>query len=60
MNIIEIQESAQMLYHAHGDKAEFEAAQKARALKETGNTQEAGDWIRIRRAIAQMRGSNYS
>ncbi len=60
MNIVEIQEAAQMLYAAHGDRAEYEAAQKARMKKETGNIDQARDWQRIREAIAQMRGPHAS
>lgn len=60
MNILEIQETAQMLYAAHGDRAEYEAAQNARKQKETGNSEQARDWQRIREAIAQMRGPHAS
>ena len=60
MNALEIQESARKLYQAHGDKAELEAAQKARQHKENGNAEEAEDWKRIREAIAQMRDAHYS
>ena len=57
MNMMEIHENARRLYQAHGDKAELEAAQKARLLKEKGNVEEAEDWVKIREAIAQMRGT---
>jgi len=57
MNMMEIHENARRLYQAHGDKAELEAAQKARLLKEKGNVEEAEDWVKIREAIAQMRGA---
>lgn len=60
MNVLEIHESARKLYEAHGDKAEFEAAQKARQLKESGKEDEAADWQKIREAIAQMRGAGNS
>jgi hypothetical protein len=60
MDVLEIQESARKLYQAHGDKAEFEAAQKARHFKDVGNAEEAEDWKRIREVIAQMRGAHYS
>ena len=60
MNTIEIHECARSLYEAHGDKAEFEAAQKASQLLKKGNTQEARDWKRIREAIAEMRGAHFS
>ena len=60
MDMIEIHESARMLYEAHGDAAELEAAQKARLLLKKGNKEEANDWKRIREAIAEMRGANFS
>ena len=60
MNAVEIHDSARMLYEAHGDKAEFEAAQKARQLEKSGDTKEAEEWRRIRKAIAEMRGAHVS
>jgi len=60
MNALEIYESARKLYQAHGDKAELEAAQKARALSEDGKPDIAEDWRKIRAAIAEMRGSPVS
>ena len=60
MNISEINDIARRLYQAHGDRAEFEAAQKARQLAEVGNSAEASDWRRIREAIAERRGAPYS
>lgn len=60
MNALEIHESARKLYQAHGDKAELEAAQKARQLRESGKEDEAADWRKIREAIAQMRGAGNS
>ena len=55
-----ISEYAHALYKAHGDKAEAEAAQKARQYEEAGNTVEAGTWRKIRKAISQMRGPRQS
>jgi hypothetical protein len=60
MNTVEIHDTARRLFEAHGDKAELEAAQKARLLLEDGDTENAEDWKRIRQAIAQMRGSHVS
>ncbi len=60
MTFLEIQESARKLYEAHGDKAEFEAAQKARQLADDGEEDQASDWKRIREVIAQMRGPHSS
>ena len=60
MNEVEIHRYATSLYHAHGDAAEAEAAQKARGLEESGNRAEAADWRRIRAVIAGMRGPKVS
>ncbi len=60
MNAVEIHDCAQRLYHAHGDKAEFEAARNAQELEEKGQGVDAKDWNRVRKAIAQMRGPHYS
>ena len=60
MNFLELQESARKLYQAHGDKAEFEAAQHARQHHEKGDEEQAKDWRRIREVIAQMRGPHSS
>ncbi len=60
MNAVEIHESARKLFQARGDKAELEAAQKARELSEAGDIEAAEDWRQIRAAIAQMRGSHVS
>ena len=55
-----IQEHARRLYQAHGDKAEFEAAQKARQHEDNGETEEAATWRKVREAINQMRGPHAS
>lgn len=60
MNAVEIHEVAEQYYRAHGDRSELEAAQKAQDLKAAGRKEEAKDWRRIRQAIAQLRGANYS
>lgn len=60
MNAVKIHEFAQMLYQAHGDKAEFEAAQNAQKSRNEGQEVDAIDWIRVRHAIAQIRGTHYS
>ncbi len=60
MNIKEIEVHAHRLYAAHGDRAEYEAAQKALEGEKLGNQSEAEDWRRIRIAIRQLRGSNES
>ncbi len=60
MNFMEVQENARRLFDAHGDKAEAEAAQKARELEDKGDNEQAGHWRRIRDVIAQMRGPHES
>jgi len=60
MDTVKIHEFASQLYHAHGDRAELEAAQRARKLEEKGNMKEAQEWKRVKRVISEMRGANYS
>lgn len=60
MDIIKTKEIAHALYRAHGDKAEFEAAQRENHFKKTGNEAEAANWRAIRGSIRQMRGANQS
>ena len=55
-----IQEHARRLYEAHGDKAEFEAAQKARQHEEKGELEQAASWRKVRDAISEMRGPHES
>lgn len=47
---------ASALYSAHGDQAEFEAAQKARVAREKGDLSRAATWDKVRIHIRQMRG----
>ncbi len=58
MNAMQISEYAQSLYRAHGDRAEAEAAQKARACEESGNDAQAEDWRAIQAAIRSRRGAS--
>lgn len=53
MTIQDIIQHAHALYRAHGDKAEAEAAQRARTAKDPA---EAEDWRRIRFRIQELRG----
>lgn len=53
----EIIEYAARLLEAHGDKAEFEAAQKARHFESQNNAAEAETWRKIRAAIRERRRS---
>lgn len=58
MDIIKATEIAQALYSAHGDKAEWEAAQRENQFKEEGNEDEAENWRSIRGHIRRLRGPN--
>lgn len=52
----QIQEHARKLLEVHGDKAVVEAAQKAKALEDSGATEDAQVWRKIEAALKQMRG----
>lgn len=56
MQTAEIVQHAHALYRAHGDKAEAEAAQRARQEEAAGRTDEAETWKKIRRQIKELRG----
>ena len=60
MEASKIAEYARSLYDAHGDKAELEAAQKARECREAGNAAEAETWDAVRKAVSQIRGAHES
>ncbi|MXU64156.1 hypothetical protein [Oceanomicrobium pacificus] len=60
MRIEQIGEHARKLYAARGDAAEACAAQKAAQCRDEGRETEADDWLKIRAAIAQLRGPNES
>ena len=51
----EIADYARRLYAAHGDRAEVEAAQKARTFEDSDDHAQADNWRRIRAAIHQLR-----
>jgi hypothetical protein len=57
---VDIPEYARKLFEAHGAKAIAEAAQKARALEEKGEAEEAKTWRHIEAAIKSMRGPHAS
>ena len=57
MRTSEITEYARALYAAHGDKAEAEAAQKARNYDAARDVANAKTWRAIRRAIKEYRGA---
>lgn len=60
MDSLQIDEYARRLYTAHGDKAEYEAAQRAKRCNEQGSEREAEQWRRVRAAIRILRGPNVS
>lgn len=60
MQVIEIQEHARKLRAAHGDQAIAEAAQKARALEQQGEAEQAETWRRIEAALREMQGPHAS
>jgi hypothetical protein len=60
MQEIEIQDYARQLLEAHGDKAVAEAAQKACAVEQKGQSEEAETWRHIEAALKLMRGPHAS
>jgi hypothetical protein len=60
MQEIEIQDYARQLLEAHGDKAVAEAAQRACALEQQGQNEEAETWRHIEAALKLMRGPHVS
>jgi hypothetical protein len=57
MNESEIIDYAKRLLEAHGDKAEFEAAQKARDFEAAADEAQAEVWRRIRTTINELRST---
>ena len=60
MDMSQIDDYAQRLYNAHGDKAEYEAAQKAKAFEAKGDAENADQWRKVREKIRILRGPNVS
>ena len=60
MEMKKIAEYARALYELHGNKAEVEAAQKAKQHEEAGESEEAETWRAVRKAINEMRGVHES
>lgn len=58
MKLSEIGDYAHRLYAAHGDRAEYEAAQKVLEAERRKDPGQADDWRRIREAIRGLRGPN--
>lgn len=57
MQTSQVMDYARSLFAAHGDKAEAEAARRAKAAE---TEEEAKSWTAVRAAIRQMRGPNES
>ena len=60
MTEIELQDYARQLLEAHGANAVVEAAQKASALEQQGQNEEAETWRHIEAAIKLIRGPHES
>jgi hypothetical protein len=56
----EVYDYARQLLEAHGDKAVAEAAQKACALEQQGQSDEAETWRHIEATLKLMRGPHVS
>jgi hypothetical protein len=59
-SIVQIEDYARRLYAASGDRAEYEAAQKAKSCAEKGMRDEAEQWRKVRETIRILRGPNAS
>jgi hypothetical protein len=60
MQEIDIHDYARQLLDAHGDRAVVEAAQKAFALEQQGQSEQAQTWRQIEAALKLMRGPHVS
>lgn len=60
MSIVQIDDYARQLYTAHGDRAEYEAAQKAKESAAKGDSEAAEQWRQVREAIRVLRGPGVS
>jgi len=58
MEAIKVAEYAQALYAAHGDRAEAEAAHKAKTALAAKKLDEAESWQAVRASIRRLRGPN--
>ena len=58
MDAVQTAQHARALYGAHGNKAEAEAARKARECEMANKHGEAEHWQAVRRAIRELRGPN--
>lgn len=57
---VQIDDYARRLYSASGDKAEYEAAQKAKECEARGARGEAEQWRKVRERIRLLRGPSVS
>jgi hypothetical protein len=60
MQTMQIQDYARQLLEAHGAKAAVEAAQKALAFEQQGDSEQAQTWRRIEQAVLLLRGARQS
>ncbi len=60
MQAMEVHSFARKLLEARGDKAEFEAAQKASECERRGDRAEAATWRRVQATIKIMRAPRAS
>lgn len=60
IDLVKITDYARSLLDAHGDKAEAEAAQRAAAAEQAGETGNAEQWHQVRKAINQLRSGHVS
>lgn len=57
---VQIDDYARRLFSASGDKAEYEAAQKAKECEARGDCGEAEQWRKVREKIRILRGPSMS
>jgi hypothetical protein len=60
MQEVDVQDYARRLFEAHGPKAVAEAAQKAAALEQKGETEQAKEWRRIEATLYRLLGPRQS
>lgn len=60
MEMVQVDDYARRLYSAHGDRAEYEAAQKVRESSDKGDKAAADQWRQVREKIRILRGPNVS
>ena len=58
MDTSKVTEYAHALYRAQGNKAEAEAAQRAKKHEDAGDADEAKQWRAVQLAIRELRGAH--